>query len=216
MLLRRCNGVLIGFLLCLTAQFGMRASELCVTVEDYAELPLPNAWTNVTELVRTENNTPAKTYNTSTDSKGKACVAVPEGMYSVEVGLTGFINVRYYPVSVTYPNAVELSFRLPNGPVGEGGVEQDAILSGILRLDGKAVAWAKICIRQNTDRASIVTCGLTNDFGEYALSVTPATYRIEIRTARGDIYRSTMTISNPGYHRNIITIQGASEPARQR
>jgi hypothetical protein len=212
MLLRSNQAVLLSCLLNVVGHLGVHASEMCVRVDDYADLPLPNAWVNVTDLRNTGvDSTTVRTFNKSTDSRGKACLAVPEGTYSVEAGLTGFLNVRYYPVRVVYPNPVELSFRLPVGDVIEGGVSPEALLSGTLQLDGSAIEGAKICVLQQSG-PGVVVCGLTNVFGEYALSVPPGVYRTELRTPRGQIYRSTVDVRHPGHYRDRVTTGGQEIP----
>ena len=130
MFLTRCT-VLTALLVCAAGFLtNLTASELCVVVIDEANLPLPNAWINVTRMLKPTadaNNSPIKAYNSSTDAKGAACLAIPEGTYSVEVGLTGFLNVRYYPVRLMYPYGRRLNFQLPIGDVTEDGVTAEAI-----------------------------------------------------------------------------------------
>jgi|ERR1043166_5162645 hypothetical protein len=117
MFLNRYN---VAVLMCLIgAPMHLLASELCVTVIDEADLPLSLAWVNVSQMVKTSTaaNTVATVYHAATDSEGKACLAVPEGSYAVEVGLMGFLSVRYQPVRVRYPYSRTLKFRLPIGDV---------------------------------------------------------------------------------------------------
>jgi hypothetical protein len=199
------------------AQMYASAARLCVVVHDYADLPLPGAWVNVINVTASKPNANSfvPSYSMSTDSVGKACQILPEGTYSVEAGLTGFLNVRYYPVRVALPNVVDLSYRLPNGPVGEGGVEQEAILSGTLQVDGKPLGDTKICIWKNSESPSLVACGLTNESGEYVLYVPPGMYRAEIRTSDGEVHRSTVNVRAPGHYRNRLIVN-KSVPPNQR
>jgi hypothetical protein len=124
MLLNRRPTVQLVCALCFSGLSLVRASEMCVTVNDSEDRPLPNAWINVIELVAAsaDHDLAAKSYNKSADSNGSACFTLPEGTYSVEAGVMGFLNVRYYPVRLTYPNPLALLFRLPIGDVTEGGV----------------------------------------------------------------------------------------------
>jgi hypothetical protein len=142
------------------AQMYASAARLCVVVHDYADLPLSGAWVNIIDVTTAKANagSQAPSYSISTDAAGKACKTLPEGTYSVEAGLTGFLNVRYYPVRVALPYVVDLSYRLPNGPVGEGGVEQEAILSGTLRVDGKPLEDTKIWMWKNSESPLLVDC----------------------------------------------------------
>ncbi len=182
------------------------ASELCVAVSDSSDLPLPGASVKATDLIAKKGEKfGAKAYNKSTDSKGRACLTLPEGTYAVEVGLPGFLNVRYYPVRVTYPTSLALTFRLPVGDVTEGGLGRDAILSGTLPFEGKPVEGARICLFRKTKTAPVI-CRTTNAFGEYLLTVPPGIYRTEIRTARGELYRSSIDVPVPCDYRNRIGI----------
>jgi hypothetical protein len=181
------------------------ASELCLSVNDPANLPVPKVWVNVTALLARDAVGPPETYNMTTDAKGKACLAVPEGTYSVEVGMTGFLNVRYYPVRVIYPFGPKLVFRLPFGELTEGGMTGEADLVGTLLYKGKPAEYVEVCVLKNTSDA-IIACGKTNYFGEYALSVPPGTYRTEIRTHDGKVFRSNITVSIVGRYRNQLVI----------
>ncbi len=183
-------------------------AQLCVSVDDDSRLPLANAWVNVTALLPPDGGVTGS-HHGSTDSKGKACISLPEGMYSVEVGLIGFLNVRYYPVRVTYPSVSQLSFRLPIGDVREGGVAPEAVLSGTLLYENKPVQDAKVCILQKTDAAA-VACEVTNEFGEYALSVPPGDYNTVVRTTQGAVYKSTISVPHSGTYRNRLAFGGTA------
>ncbi len=197
-----------SLLVALTMSSGLliHASELCVQVNDPGDLPLPNAWVNVTAVMPSAGEANPATYHRTTNSKGRACLSLPEGSYAVEVGMTGFLNVRYFPVRVIHPHTKELSFRLPFGDINGDSVAMDATVSGILQLNGKPMQWAKVCLLQETG-TDTVTCGTTNEFGEYALSVPLGTYKVEIRAVDGGVHRSTIKIPRPGAYRNELTIE---------
>jgi hypothetical protein len=176
------------------------ASSLCVKARDYAELPLPGARVIAVNL---QTN---KLSSAQTDSNGKACIsALAEGLYSVEVGLTGFLNVRYYPVRVAYPVAQNLHFRLPFGEITEGGIGQDVTISGTLLHNGAPVGGAEICVF-SPDGTSPLTCGLTTELGEYALSFRPGTYDVDVKAA-GVTHRSRIDVLAPGVYRNLLAIE---------
>ena len=106
MVLRCCT------MICATSAF-LCASEVCVNVSDFSEQPLANAWINVTDLAA------GKIRSTQSDSKGSACLpGLPEGLYSVETGLTGFLNVRYYPVRISpqFPHSFRFGFLSGTSP----------------------------------------------------------------------------------------------------
>jgi len=181
------------------------ASELCLIVNDPANLPVPKAWVNVTALLARDAAGPPETYTMTTDAKGKACLAVPEGTYSVEVGMTGFLNVRYYPVRVVYPFAPKLVFQLPFGELTEGGMTGEADLVGTLLYKGKPAEYVEVCVLKKASDA-IIACGKTNYFGEYALSVPPGSYRTEIRTKDRQVFRSNVTVPGVGTYNNKLVI----------
>jgi len=122
------------------------------------------------------------------------------------VGMTGFLNVRYYPVRVDYPFPPTLVFRLPFGELTEGGASDEADLSGTLLYKGKPAGHAKVCVLKRTSDA-VIACGITNYFGEYALSVPPGSYRTEIRMADGrQEFRSNITVPGVGRFINKLVI----------
>src|SRR5262245_51077628 len=99
----------------------LAAASLCVHVTDPANLPLPDASLTAVNLVT------GKIFSERTDRSGKACAsAVPEGLYSVEVGMAGFLNVRYHPVRIGPAAASSLKFQLPFGEITEGPLAQEA------------------------------------------------------------------------------------------
>jgi hypothetical protein len=175
------------------------AAAVCARVTDSAGLPLRNAWINVVNL---KTN---KLYTGQADPNGKACVSkLPDGLYSVEAGLTGFLNVRYYPVRIKYPAVEQLQFRLPFSEITEGLLSQDATVAGTLKTDGDtAVQGANICILE-LDHHTRVTCTVTNDLGEYAFSLPPGVYVVELQMSSGAVHRSKIDVTTPGSYRNLI------------
>jgi hypothetical protein len=173
------------------------ASDLCVAVDDYADLPLPGASVTAIDLVKGGTR-----YDVKTDSKGRACLLkLPEGVYSVEAVLTGFMNVRYYPVRVVYPDTTELSFRLPFSEITEGGFTREVVLSGTLRFQGKPLVNAEVCALESNGKKS---CTTATDIGEYALSLAPGSYDIQIRTFDGKRLHSRVDLTTPGAYRDSL------------
>ena len=75
------------------------ASRICVTVNDEADLFLDGAFVRIVNLTD-----PDFAVSVVTDGEGKACSDdLPAGMYYVDAGMGGFLNVRYYPVASTVP-----------------------------------------------------------------------------------------------------------------
>lgn len=184
----------------LAIQEALLASSVCTTVVDPAGLPLPGAAVKIVSLLRVD-----KRFSVSTDQQGRACAGdVPEGLYSVEASLAGFLNVKYYPVRVSFPGGVNLSFQLPFGEITEGGVQAEAILSGTLEDKGKPLSGIKICLFDKTQTAP-TGCTVTNDLGEYALCVPPGVYRLELSKLLHKITSIKVDLSNAGYYRNKVS-----------
>jgi hypothetical protein len=173
---------------------------MCVRVVDYGDGPLGGASVTITDLQT------GKVLSARAARNGEVCVTkIPESLYSVEAGLEGFLNVRYYPVRVA-PEAVQrLSFRLPFGEITEGMLVQDAILSGALKRDALPIQDAKICIlplEGEIPRA----CAVTNELGEYAITLPPGAYRVDVKLIDGLTQRTDIKISGPGTYRNLIAV----------
>lgn len=176
------------------------AASLCVKVADPENLFLAGASVNALNLATN------KLFSARTDGSGMACLSgMPEGLYSVEVGVAGFLNVRYYPVRIAPAARHELRFQLPFGENHEGPMAQEAILSGTLMHGGTPLASATICIL-STETGSSVACSVTNDLGEYAFVVPTALYMVEVRLPTKVTRRSKIDLSTAGFHRNAVTV----------
>jgi Carboxypeptidase regulatory-like domain len=180
------------------------AAEVCASVMDYAGMPLPAASVSATNL------TTGKSYAAKSDKNGVACLSgIPEGLYSVEASLTGFLHVKYYPVRAVPLAKQTLSFWLLFGEISEGGLGDDSTLSGTLLKGGVPVEAAKICITANTGVPK--TCTVTNEIGEYALQGPPGVYATEIHTKDGKVYRSQIDMSTPGIYRNRLSLDSGTK-----
>jgi hypothetical protein len=200
---------LVCLLLALGWQFPLLGSELWVTVIDPAGGPLPKAWVNVTGLLsgKAGKDAPPEVYHATTDRDGRACITVREGAYAVEVGLLGFMNVRYLPVRVIYPDPVHLEFELPIGDILEGRWANDVLVSGTLRLEGEPLGGVYICLfPENGGDSDPVACGYTNRLGEYALSVPKGRYRVTVRTFNHKEYETHLDGSSTGWCWNELSI----------
>lgn len=186
----------LASLLCATDAM---ASTLCAKVTDVSHYPLPSASIAATHLVN------QKTYTATADKNGRACFAkIPEGLYKVEAGLTGFLYVSYHPVRVTAAGPVDLSFVLPIGEITEGGVGESSSLNGTLVGDDNLpVAFAQICLAAES---GFERCMVTDELGEYAFIVPPAVYRVRVRL-EGSTRESTVDVAVPGNYRNRISVR---------
>jgi hypothetical protein len=206
MLLGSPRAFLFGVLV-LTSFRPLFGADLCVRVTDYSDLPLPNVTVTAISLVT------GAQFEAHTSAKGEACVPkLTDGLYAVEVSLTGFMNVRYYPVRIAYPSASRLSFRLPLSEVSEGGMFGEAYVSGTLRLDGKPMGGAQLCA---IDPKRNSHCSTTTGLGEYALALAPGTYQVEIRAQNGDMFRLMIDAPSPDVYRDLVLVKDSDRlPSR--
>ena len=178
----------------------LQASAICVNVKDFADQPLPGARATIVNL-----GTSAVTV-IRTGEGGSACTPqIPEGLYSVEVGLSGFLNVRYYPIRLSFPGRPDLQFRLPFGEVTEGGIREDAVVSGTLKDRSGPVGRGEICLLEAA-KGTEISCTTTNELGEYALSVPPGEYGVELKRDGKLVQGSSIQLRSPGVYRDIITL----------
>jgi hypothetical protein len=187
----------------LTLSSSLMASSICATVKDISGRPVRSA-----SIVAVNLLAPTSQFSTTVSPSGKACLErLPEGLYSVEAASPGLghLKVKYYPVRVTYPDDVTLSFDLPIGEITEGLGLSEATLSGTLIRDGSPVESVRLCLFQG-DRPSPVSCTVTNDLGQYALVVTPGVYRIEVNPREGKTKKQQIDLSQPGYYRNLVSL----------
>src|SRR5882672_628169 len=122
--------------------FQGRASSICAIIALPDGQPLRRATLKVASL-----DEPSIQHSAIVDSNGKACVPhLAEGFYSVEASASGFLNAKYYPVRVVFPDDMSFSFRLPFGEIREGMGLSEATLSGTLLDHGKPTDGVKICL----------------------------------------------------------------------
>ncbi|MBI3684004.1 MAG: carboxypeptidase regulatory-like domain-containing protein [Acidobacteria bacterium] len=191
------------FIVLVALSQNVRASSICATVSDPAGQPIRKAAVQIIHLLD-----PDARFSVVVDSKGRACAEhLPEGLYSVEAGSfgSGFLKVRYYPVRVVFPDDVDLSFRLPFGDIGEGGVQSEAILSGTLTDQGNPASDVKFCLFHG-DKPVAAACTVTNGLGQYSLIVPPGIYRLELTPLAKRTQSRTIDLSSPGYYRNRVTV----------
>jgi len=188
------------------------AGTICAYIADPGDQPLPQAILSISGL----SGGPQR-FSARADHDGNVCVGhIPEGLYAVEVSLTGFMNVRYYPVRVVFPNTVHLAFHLPFGNVNADTFSTDSTLSGTLRRKGEPAAGIKLCLFQSEANVPSV-CDSTDDIGEYALVVPPGKYEVEI-SDRGKLLvpRRPMDLSVPGLYRDRLSLDARDDSINPR
>ena len=190
----------------LTLLLGLLAAEitfgssLCVAVKDPVNLPLPGATVTATALLEEKQEVER------TDNKGAACFKdLPEGWFTVETSMAGFLTVRYYPVRLVPENLTNLKFELPLGEITEARVTKEALVAGTLKLRDKPVPAAQICFKRTLANSS-ARCVHTTGDGEYVLYVLPGDYQIDI-TAGAKVFSSTLHVLAGATYRNPLTFK---------
>jgi len=142
----------------------------------------------------------------TSDKEGKFSVhLLPEGIYSVEASRPGFLNVRYYPVVIKFPDETVLDFLLPVGEITEGRIQSEAMVSGTLEYRGKPASASRICL-DKIGSSLAESCTDTNELGQYALSVRPGIYVVKVTRARKQVSKRTIDLSTPGTYRNVLRL----------
>lgn len=168
-------------------------SQLCVNVVDDATMPLGSAHVKIVNLADGSEHT------LDTKASGSVCFPnIPEGRYSGEARLAGFLEVKYWPIAVSASRARFLTIRLPLALSNVDSVASDVTLSGTLLQDSKPAAIVGICLISSKNKD---VCSTTNKLGEYSITLSPGVYTVRIHAADGTaIYK--VDLSSPGavYH----------------
>ena len=153
------------------------------------------------EIILRSLSEPVIVLRTLTDRDGRYTFATTRpGEYSLEASAVGFVGSRLSPVTVQPPTVVHKNFVLAVAPVEEGGVSDQAELSGVLKRGDQLFARARICLR----RGSTEKCTQTNDLGEYFLAVQPGIYKVDVFANDKPIWAGQIEMPNPGSYRNKI------------
>jgi hypothetical protein len=185
-------------------QLNQKPVALSGRVVDAGGYPLPGAIVRVIPLSKD-----SQAMTLSTNKEGAFAVnPLADGLYSVEASRGGFINVRYYPVSVCFPEATILEFALPVGEISEGGVQFEALISGTLETKGKPLPNVLICLTKIVSAVpnQSETCTETNELGQYALSVSPGLYMVRVMQGQKQLLNRKASFSNPVNYRNFIQL----------
>ena len=178
--------------------------NLCVTTKDPTGQPLPGVTVMITKQKDAAASIPFDVTQTRTDSNGKACFfQIPDGSYSVELTMHGFLTATYRPVRVDILRPALFEMVMLFGQVIELDVSRIARISGVLRFRNETNAEARICVYDNDSR-NLVNCSRSDRFGQFGLLVEPGTYFIEV-TRKDTVYlRKSVTIPNAGTFRDLI------------
>lgn len=198
--MKTCNSVkVLGIWLCATWLPLAEGSELCVQVKDLAHAALPDA---IVTIICLEGR--SSSVQVTTDADGIACNKwLREGAYRVDVWKPGFLHASFQTVRVHPEAPGKLLVVLPFGEIKEGGIRTSALLSGTLRDSTGPISEAKICIfLPKMDKP--LSCVDTSTLGEYAFSVEPGEYVVEISHGGRKSDRIKLSVPSVGVFRNRI------------
>jgi hypothetical protein len=148
--------------------------------------------------------------SSQTDSGGSySFPELPDGEYSVEATLRGFVGVSYKPVRIYFPAQVRRDFVLAVAFVGGDAVYASSELVGELIWKGARVPRANICLFR-LDGPYRPTCTSTNGLGQYYLDVPPEKYNSTVSGDGGLSVSQSLDLSTPGEYRNKIKLPGAN------
>jgi hypothetical protein len=199
--------MLAGIFTALACGTCLIASTICVDVKDQGDYPT-DADVSVVNL---ETN---KLSVARSGPTGRACLSdLPEGRYSVEVSREGFVNVKYYPILLQFKRPQELKYRLMIVPHVDLFVGSEADVHGTLKQGGLPVGSASICAF-GPQGGQPVKCTDTSEIGEYAFSLPPGNYRMEIRTSGGAVTQAAIDLSVPGDYWNRIIMPEKAKAER--
>jgi hypothetical protein len=154
--------------------------------------------------------------SSQTDSEGRySFPELPDGEYSVEGSLTGFVAVSYKPLRIYFPANVECNFVLRVAGFGGDAVYATSQIVGELRWRGDRVPLAKICLASAAEPRR-QACTTTNRLGQYFLDVPPAIYVVTVDDGAGLHVRQRLDMSAAGEYRNKIVLEaGGGAPAAE-
>jgi hypothetical protein len=195
---------LVALLLSGIGARGLAKVALSGRVVDETGGPLPAATVSVRKL------SGEQFYQSSqTDSQGHySFPELPDGEYSVEGALTGFVSVLYKPVRIYFPAEVRWDFVLSVAGFGGDAVYASSELVGELLWRGVRMPTASICVTR-ADEPPHPTCTVTNRLGQYFLDLPPAIYIVSIDCGRGLQAKDRLDLRTAGQYRNKITPPGA-------
>jgi|HubBroStandDraft_1064217.scaffolds.fasta_scaffold126597_2 hypothetical protein len=144
-----------------------------------------------------------------TDSEGRYSFAeLPDGVYSVEGALAGFVSLSYRPVRIYFPAQVHWDFELRVAGFGGDAVYASSDLVGELTWEGARVPKAKVCLTRPGGPYGPV-CTTTNGLGQYFLEVPPGVYVATVDSGVGTQVQQRVDLSTAGEYRNALALPGA-------
>lgn len=191
---------IFGMWMCATwLPFSIEGSELCVHVKDLSFAALSETAVTIIDLAGR-----SRPVQLSTNAEGVACNdALSEGAYRVDVWKPGFLYASFQTVRIHPEAPGRLIVVLPFGEIGEGGVRTKALITGTLKDSDGTLSQARICVFLPM-LARALFCVDANTLGEYAFSLDPGEYLVEISHGGRKSALVPLTLPSAGLYRNRI------------
>lgn len=187
--------------LCASGTIGLANVALSGRVVDETGGPLPGAKVTAHKVSGEQFDE-----SSQTDSQGRySFPELPDGEYSIEGTLAGFVSVSYKPVRIYFPAQVAWNFVLSVAAFGGDAVYASSELVGELRWKGARVSRANVCLITPGGPHRPV-CTATNRLGQYFLDVPPGTYIVTVDGEGGLKSRQPLDMTAAGEYRNKITL----------
>ncbi len=181
-----------------------QAGNLCVTTRDPAGQSLPGVSVTIAKRTDEAASLPFAPTQTRTDAAGQACFfQIPDGSYSVELALHGFLTATYQPIRVDVLRPASLAVGMLFGQVIELDISRIARITGVIRFRDEPAAEARICVYEGDSRHP-ANCSRPDRFGQFGLLVEPGAYVLEV-TRQDKVYlRKSVNIPSAGTFLDLI------------
>jgi hypothetical protein len=181
------------------------STSLCLEVQDETNSALPGAWIRVVDLSDLAARG-RRAHSGRTGPEGKACLPVLPSKYQVEVGLMGYLNARFYPVTVYAGRNRNLRVVLPVGELTEGPSIPETVLTGKLSYNDEVLTAARVCLLDEKTRL-VAACARADGLGNFLLLVTPAKYAVLVTDVYEKQYRGKVDADRPGRVAAVLELE---------
>jgi hypothetical protein len=104
---------------------------------------------------------------------------IPDGTYSLEASLSGYLSVAYYPVRVEFPKTYNLNYQLPALITNPDELRTEARVFGVAMLGLKLVGGLKVCLSK-PGSADLPSCGYTDGMSRFFIAVPAGGYELSV------------------------------------
>ncbi len=109
----------------------------------------------------------------------------------------GYLNARFYPVTVHAGHVRNLKVVLPVGEVTEGPVIPETTVVGRLSYKQEGLIAARICLYEEKTGV-LAACTRSDGLGNFILLVAPSKYSVSVVDAHERQFRGEFDADRPG------------------